>query len=295
MIPRSLRRLARAAAVCYAAILAASFLLGGLLLAHPWRRPLSLREFLAAVPSDWDRGFLTGVRDVELEIEPRFRLRATLLDGGTSRSVVLLHERGKDRAGHLDLARDLVDDGWNVALLDRRAHGASDGEAAALYADDPSDLKRALDLLIETHGLPTGRLYLVGFEDAGTGALLAGAADPRIDGVCAIGASADPQDFARRFLAGVLPLPRPLLGPPAWMALRGMALFSGRALGELAAGRALAGCTLPALLVARDAEEERAARRLASLFLPGSARVVKAPSPQGIHARILGFLDGHAD
>lgn len=93
-----------------------------------------------------------------------------------SRAVLLLHGFGGHRLQLDALALPLLAAGYDVLMLDLRAHGESEGDRVTFGRLESEDSARAADFL-ESRG--DTRLYMVGASYGGAVALASAARDPR--------------------------------------------------------------------------------------------------------------------
>jgi len=153
---------------------------------HPWRRPLTR---LPERPVQ-SVAFTSGTAHLE-----GWLFRAEPPRRGL---VVFLHGISDNRQSGLGVSRRLVPAGFDVLLLDGRAHGRSTGEACTYGYREREDVSRALD------AIEAERAILIGHSLGAAIALQAAAVDPRVGGVVAASAFSDlptiVRDRARFFL-----------------------------------------------------------------------------------------------
>lgn len=204
-------------------------------------------------------------------------------DQADGRTLALLHGFGEDRSALLSRAEALSLRGWNVAVLDSRGRGQSEGDRTSFGGRESHDLLAWLDVLSERLG-PDARLAAWGRSMGATTVLKAAVEDK--DG---------------RLRAVVLEAPYPDLKPAvkSWLShLRLPGFFAGLLLRR---AKALAGVSLheptplelaasvhiPALLLAGSDDPlapPDQARRLASAF-PSPATVIEVPGAR--HADVF--------
>ncbi len=128
-------------------------------------------------------------RDVEYRTSDGVRLSAWYVPSRNGAAVVLLHGAGSTRAAVLDHAVVLARHGYGVLLPDARGHGESDGRAMDFgwYGDE--DVTGAVTFLAQQPDVTGGRIGVLGLSMGGEEAIGAAAADPRIQGVVAEGAT----------------------------------------------------------------------------------------------------------
>jgi alpha-beta hydrolase superfamily lysophospholipase len=101
-------------------------------------------------------------------------------DWGT-RTVVLCHGLGANKANQLIMAQDLVPSGYNVLAFDFRAHGESGGQLSSFGDLERRDVLGAVRWLRAEKAKECRHIYGVG-ASMGAAALIAAAADPGPDG-----------------------------------------------------------------------------------------------------------------
>ena len=124
-------------------------------------------------------------------------------------TVVCLHPLLASKTYFLNLGRLLAREGWDVVLMDLRAHGRSGGKYVTWGAKEKYDVKLAVDQLL-AEGVISERIYVCGSSLGGTVAIQYAAIDPRCRGVLALAPPASALRIGRRFL--------PLLSRPAYEA-----------------------------------------------------------------------------
>jgi len=96
-------------------------------------------------------------------------------------TVLLCHGFGRDKAGDLFLAGDLVANGYNLLAIDLRAHGRSGGQFTAFGGIESRDVLGAVQWLRTRHPDQSRRILGLG-ESLGAVALIEAAADPGPNG-----------------------------------------------------------------------------------------------------------------
>ncbi len=96
------------------------------------------------------------------------------------RTAVLLHGFAEDRLALWGRATALHQRGWNVALIDARGRGRSEGDLCSFGGREVGDLVHWIDLLASRVG-PSIRVLAWGRSMGAAIALRAAAVDPRID------------------------------------------------------------------------------------------------------------------
>ena len=123
----------------------------------------------------------------------------------SSGTVVVLHGLLDSKAGYLSLGQRLSKLGYDVILIDLRAHGASGGQYVTYGAMEKNDVKAVVDALLkESAARPP--VYAFGVSLGGATAIQYAAIDPRCKGVMAIAPYADARDIAKWMMALSAPL-----------------------------------------------------------------------------------------
>ena len=258
-----LHKLLILAGIAYAVSLPVSLLVGGVLFSRPIRSPVSVDSIREHCDETWTTAFLTESRAVKIKVEPNVRLAATIFGGYASRCVVILHELGDNRTDVLAPAYALWRNGIDVVLVDRRAHGNSDGESQPLFGGEPKDIAALVDQLVNNDWCGTAKIGLFGVGDAGVSCLLAAAADPRIDAVAAEDAVPSAFSYIGARLEGWAGIPSELLFAQTFLAEIGMKFLGGASTADLDVGEPLRGLEAPTMLVNnRDGKRRSLGRQL---------------------------------
>ena len=105
---------------------------------------------------------------------------------GTARgSVVLIHPLLTSKHWFLPLGEILADSGFDVVLIDLRAHGQSGGQYVTWGAKEKRDIKSVMDNLV-ARGVVSDRIYACGASLGGCVAIQYAAIEPRCRGVLSI-------------------------------------------------------------------------------------------------------------
>jgi uncharacterized protein len=163
--------------------------------------------------------------------------------------VALVHgwESARDRT--LPIAEFLVAAGFHCLTIDVRGHGSNPPETLPISAGEfGADALAAFEALVARPEVTVGAIS--GHSLGGIGALLAGAADPRVAAVVATSAPADPNLLTRlTFRLANLPIPTPVAVPLAWLTTRVYLRPRGHRVRSVSAAAALATVQQPVLLV----------------------------------------------
>jgi pimeloyl-ACP methyl ester carboxylesterase len=203
-------------------------------------------------------------------------------DGAPGPAVVLVHgwESARDRT--LPLALFLHAAGFHTLTFDVRGHGANPPEPLPLSAGEfGADTLVAFRALLERPEVTEAAVS--GHSMGAIGAILAGAADPRVKAVVATSGPADPYRLTRQtFRLAHLPIPDVIAYPLAWLTTRVYVRPRGHRVEDISAARAIARYEGPVLLahgefdtVVPPSHMERlaAAARAARADDPTAARV----------------------
>jgi len=117
------------------------------------------------------------------------RLSGWYLPSRNGAAVALLHGAGSTRAAVLPQAQVLARHGYGVLLYDARGHGRSAGRAMDFGWYGDQDASGAVTFLTGRPDVDPTRIGVVGMSMGGEQAIGAAAADPRIAGVVAEGAT----------------------------------------------------------------------------------------------------------
>ncbi len=169
--------------------------------------------------------------------------------------VALIHgwESARDRT--LPNALFLHAAGFHCLAIDVRGHGANPAETLPLSAGEFGlDATAAFEALVARPEVTVGAV--MGHSMGAIGAILAGAADPRVAAVVATSSPADPYRLTREtFHLAHLPIPDPIAYPLAWLTTRVYLSPRGHTVGEINATKAIARYRGPILLAHGDADQ----------------------------------------
>lgn len=198
-------------------------------------------------------------------------------DGARGPGVVLVHgwESARDRT--LPLASVMHAIGLHVLAVDVRGHGANASETLPVSGGEfGADALAAFHALVARPEVTVGAIH--GHSMGGIGAILAGAADPRVAAVAATSAPADPYRLTRQtFRLARLPLPDPIAYPLAWWTTRVFLQPRGHTAATIDASRAIARYRGPVLLLHGDGDDVVPAAHLDRLA--HAARTARAADP----------------
>jgi pimeloyl-ACP methyl ester carboxylesterase len=214
-------------------------------------------------PSDLGLPYETfAVRSGDVELPAWFIPAGS---GEPAPGIVLIHgwESARDRT--LPLAVFLHACGFHCLTIDIRGHGANPSEELPLSAGEFGlDAMAAFEALIARPDVTIGAI--AGHSMGAIGAILAGAADPRVAAVVATSAPADPYRLTRQtFRLARLPIPDPVAYPLAWLTTRVYLRPRRHVVADISASAAIARYAGPILLVHGDADDVVPVAHLARL------------------------------
>ena len=133
-------------------------------LSSPARRPIE------RTPAYYGLGY----REVEVQSSDGLRLSAWWVEKDRPRAAILVHGWGADKSGRhvLETATVYEETGFDVLMLDLRAHGESEGERVTIGYREVRDVEGALSLL-EKRGYDPGQVVLHGWSMGGAAVLQA--------------------------------------------------------------------------------------------------------------------------
>lgn len=116
----------------------------------------------------------------------------------SDKTIIIAHGYRRNRADDsipmLNLARDMVNRGYNVLLFDFRNSGESEGNLTTVGQLEVCDLLGAVDY-VKSKPEINHKIVLLGFSMGATTSLLAGARDPEVDAVIADAPFADMRSY----------------------------------------------------------------------------------------------------
>jgi uncharacterized protein len=222
---------------------------------HPIRRELS-PDLVQGADATFQQIHATR-EDFEVRTPDGVLLRGWKVrsDADNGNWVLVFHGVADNRIGVLEHARVLLLGGYNVVMMDSRAHGASEGPMATYGWLERNDTRAIVDAL-ESSEHPR-HLFALG-ESMGAGiALQAAAVEPRIEAVVAESSFANLTEGAYDY-AGLRRYPwlgKTLLAPFAWVVVYRAQMLAGFPAAEAAPDKAVAARAFPVLLIC-DADDD---------------------------------------
>ncbi len=175
--------------------------------------------------------------------------------GAYGPGVALVHgwESARDRT--LPYALFLHAAGFHILTIDIRGHGENPAETLPVSGGEFGlDALAAFEALLARDEVTMGAI--AGHSMGAIGAILAGAADPRVAAIVATAGPADPYRLTRQtFHLARLPIPDLIAYPLAWLTTRVYLAPRGHTVTEISASRAIARYRGPILLAHGDADQ----------------------------------------
>lgn len=112
-------------------------------------------------------------------------------------SILLLHDLGSSSISMLEAMKQFYDRGFEVFMMDLRAHGSSGGTVSSLGMLEQNDLSAVLDLMVNSDR--TRDVAVLGLGLGGSVATLQASKDPRIKTLIVQSAFADLTSFVNDF------------------------------------------------------------------------------------------------
>ena len=229
----------------------------------------------------------TSVRSGDLEL-PAWFIPAR--DGAPGPGVALVHgwESARDRT--LPNAVFLHAAGFHCLTIDVRGHGANPPETLPISAGEFGlDALATFEALIARPEVTVGAV--AGHSMGAIGAILAGAADPRVAAIVATSAPADPLRLTRQtFRLAKLPLPDPIAYPLAWLTTRVYLRPRGHRVPEVSATAAIARYRGPVLLTHGELDSVVPPGHMARLAT--AARTARAHDPVAAPVEVVTIPGG---
>ena len=163
--------------------------------------------------------------------------------------VLLFHGVSDNRVGVMGHAEFLLRNGYNVLMMDARAHGASDGDKATYGWLERHDVQAIAEALFRSEQVHC--FFLLGESMGASIALQAAAVEPRVAGVVAESAFANLKEVSFDY-AGLHVshwLGRTIFRPASSLALKGATKEGGFRAEDVSPEKAVAARPFPVLLI----------------------------------------------
>jgi alpha-beta hydrolase superfamily lysophospholipase len=217
--------------------------------------------------------------------------------------VLLFHGVADNRMGVLEHALVLLSAGYNVVMMDARAHGASDGAMATYGWLERNDTRSIVDSLEATEH--PWHLFALG-ESMGAGiALQSAAVEPRIEAVVAEASFANLREASYDY-AGLRRYPwlgKTLFAPGTWTMIYRAGSLANLPPSEVSPEKAVAARAFPVLLICDAADVALPCRHTKRIYdaargpkqiwiVPGAFHTAALGyEPAEFRRRVLNFYD----
>ncbi len=217
--------------------------------------------------------------------------------------VLLFHSVSDNRVGVIGQSEFLLQNGYNVVMMDTRVHGDSGGSIATYGWLERKDTSAVLDALEESE--KPQHLFALGESMGGGIALQSAGADPRIEAVVAEASFANLQEAAYDY-AGLRQYPwlgKTLFAPGAWLMVYRGEKLAGFPAAEVSPVKAVAARPFPVLIICDEEDHALPCRHSEMIFRAARGpkefwRVARAwhtaalgYEPAEFRKRVLGFFD----
>jgi len=202
--------------------------------------------------------------------------------------VLVFHGVADNRYGITEHARLLLQAGYNVVMMDSRAHGASGGEIASYGWLERKDVSAEIDAL-EREEHPAHIFALGNSMGAGI-ALQAAGSDPRIEAVVAEAPFADLREAAYDY-AGLQRWPllgKTLFAPGAWTVVYRGEKLAGFPASEVSSLRAVQRRAFPILLICDGADVVLPCRHSEKILSAATGPKELWRVPEALHTGAMG-------
>jgi alpha-beta hydrolase superfamily lysophospholipase len=270
---------------------------------HPVRRPLTpdlIQQADIALSQNHAHREEFDVRASDGSILRGWKVRSAKPSGDW---VLLFHGVADNRMGVLEHALVLLSAGYNVVIMDARAHGASEGAMATYGWLERNDTRAIVESLQATeHPL---HLFALG-ESMGAGiALQSAAVEPRIEAVVTEASFANLREASYDY-AGLRRYPwlgKTLFAPGTWTMIYRAGSLANLPPSEVSPEKAVAARAFPLLLICDAADVALPCRHTQRIYeaargpkqmwiVPGAFHTAALGfEPAEFRRRVLGFYD----
>jgi uncharacterized protein len=203
--------------------------------------------------------------------------------------VLLFHGVADNRAGVVEHSLILLSAGYNVVMMDARAHGESDGSIATYGWIERHDTQDIVDAL-ETSEHPR-HLFALG-ESMGAGiALQSAAVEPRIEAVVAEASFANLREASYDY-AGLRRFPwlgKTLFAPGTWTMIYRAGKIANLPAADVSPMKAVSARAFPVLLICDGADVALPCRHTEMIFNVAIGRKEMWIVPDAYHTAALGY------
>ncbi len=203
--------------------------------------------------------------------------------------VLLFHGVADNRTGVLEHGRILLLAGYDVVMMDARAHGASDGAMATYGWIERNDTRAIVEALESTEH--PRHLFALG-ESMGAGiALQSAAIEPRIEAVVAEASFANLREASYDY-AGLRRYPwlgKTLFAPGTWTMIYHAERLAGLSAAEVSPEKAVAARVFPVLLICDAADVALPCRHTKRIYDAARGPKQMWIVPGAFHTAALGY------
>lgn len=203
--------------------------------------------------------------------------------------VLLFHGVADNRVGVVGQSEFLLTAGYNVVMMDSRAHGASEGPMATYGWLERNDTKAIVDALVATEN--PKHIYALG-ESMGAGIVLQSAAvEPRIEAVVAEAPFANLMEAAYDY-AGLRQYPwigKTWFAPGAWATVIHGEKLAGFPAAEVSPEKAVAARAFPLLLICDEKDQALPCRHSEMIYRSAIGEKELWRVPDAFHTAAIGF------
>jgi alpha-beta hydrolase superfamily lysophospholipase len=256
---------------------------------HPVRRPLTpdlVRQADIAFSQKHTHREEFDVRASDGSILRGWKVRSADPSGDW---VLLFHGVADNRMGVLEHALVLLPAGYNVVLMDARAHGTSDGVMATYGWLERNDTRAIVDALEATEH--PRHLFTLG-ESMGAGiALQSAAVEPRIEAVAAEASFANLREASYDY-AGLRRYPwlgKTLFAPGTWTMIYHAELLANLPAAAVSPEKAVAARAFPVLLICDAADVALPCRHTKRIYEAARGPKQMWIVPGAFHTAALGY------
>lgn len=256
---------------------------------HPMKRALTkglIREADESFKHTRSRREDFVVRALDGALLRGWKVRAEKPNGSW---ILLFHGVSDNRIGVIGQSEFLLQNGYNVVMMDARCHGDSGGDIATYGWLERKDTSAVIDAL-EASEKPQ-HLFALGESMGGGIALQSAGVDPRIEAVVAEASFANLQEAAYDY-AGLRQYPwlgKTLFAPGAWLMVYRGGKLAGFPAAEVSPVKAVAARPFPVLIIC-DEEDHALPCRHSEMIV----RAARGPKefwrvPRAWHTAALGY------
>jgi uncharacterized protein len=206
--------------------------------------------------------------------------------------VLVFHGVADNRYGTEEHARMLLQSGYDVVMMDSRAHGASGGEMASYGWLERKDVSAAIDQLISTEH--PEHIFALGNSMGAGIALQAAGSDARIEAVAAEAPFANLQEAAYDY-AGLQRWPllgKTFFAPGAWVLIYRGERLAGFPASEVSPEKAVKARAFPLLLICDGADLVLPCRHSEAILRAAAGSKEFWRVPGALHTAAMGTAPG---